>query len=91
MNPRFFEGIIEGHTVFVVSWVNPDASHAEVGMEDYVEDGYLAAIRVAKEICGVKQVNAVGYCIAGTTLALTLSLLKKRGDTSIKSATFFTA
>ena len=81
----------QGYTLFVVSWVNPDASYAEVGMEDYIEDGYLAAIRVAKEICGVKQVNAVGYCIAGTTLALTLSLLSKRGDRSIKSATFFTA
>jgi polyhydroxyalkanoate synthase len=44
-----------------------------------------------KEITGEKQVNAVGYCIAGTTLHLTLALLKKRGDTSVKSATFFTA
>ena len=81
----------QGYTLFVVSWINPDASYADVGIEDYIEDGYLAAIREVKEICGVKQVNAVGYCIAGTTLALTLSLLKQRGDKSIKSATFFTA
>jgi len=81
----------QGYTLFVVSWINPDASYAEVGMEDYVEDGYLAAIREVKEICGVKQVNAIGYCIAGTTLSLTLSLLKQRGDKSVKSATFFTA
>jgi polyhydroxyalkanoate synthase len=81
----------QGYTVFVVSWVNPDGAYSDVGMEDYIEDGYLAAIREAKAITGEKQVNAVGYCIAGTTLALTLSLLKQRGDKSIKSATFFTA
>ncbi len=81
----------QGHTVFVVSWVNPDATYRDVGMDDYIEDGYLAALREVKEITGEKQVNAVGYCIAGTTLALTLSLLKQRKDTSIKSATFFTA
>lgn len=81
----------QGHTLFVVSWVNPDAAYAGVGLEDYVTDGYLAAIEEAKAITGQKQVNAIGYCIAGTTLSLTLSLLKQRGDTSIKSATFFTA
>lgn len=81
----------QGYTLFVVSWVNPDSSHAEVGLEDYIEQGYLKAFDVAKEITDQPQVNAIGYCIAGTTLSLTLSLLKKRGDTTIKSATFFTA
>ncbi len=81
----------QGYTLFVVSWVNPDETHADIGLEDYIEDGYLTAIREAKAICDVEQVNAVGYCIAGTTLSLTLSLLKQRGDTSVKSATFFTA
>ncbi|MCB4455085.1 PHA/PHB synthase family protein [Leisingera sp. McT4-56] len=80
----------QGYTLFVVSWVNADASHADVGMEDYIQEGFLTAIEKAKEICKVKQVNAVGYCIAGTTLSLTLSLLKQRGDKSVKSATFFT-
>ncbi|MEY8801846.1 PHA/PHB synthase family protein [Leisingera sp. XS_AS12] len=80
----------QGYTLFVVSWVNADESHAEIGMEDYIQEGFLTAIETAKDICGVSQVNAVGYCIAGTTLALTLSLLKQRGDKSVKSATFFT-
>ena len=80
----------QGYTLFVVSWVNADASHADVGMEDYIQEGFLTAIETAKEICKVKQVNAVGYCIAGTTLSLTLSLMKQRGDKSVKSATFFT-
>ncbi|MEO0750747.1 MAG: class I poly(R)-hydroxyalkanoic acid synthase [Pseudomonadota bacterium] len=81
----------QGYTLFVVSWVNPDASHADLGMGDYIEQGYLAALSEVKAITGEKEVNAVGYCIAGTTLHLTLSLLAKRGERSIKSATFFTA
>jgi len=81
----------QGHTLFVVSWINPDESYADVGLEDYIQDGYLTAFEEVKQICNVKQVNAVGYCIAGTTLGLTLSLLKQRGDKSVKSATFFTA
>ncbi|WP_300583228.1 class I poly(R)-hydroxyalkanoic acid synthase [Marivita sp.] len=81
----------QGYTLFVVSWINPDESYKDVGLDTYVEDGYLRAIEEVKSICGVDKINAIGYCIAGTTLSLTLSLLKQRGDTSIKSATFFTA
>lgn len=80
----------QGFTLFVVSWINPDASFRDVGMDDYVQDGYLAAIEEIKRITGEKQVNAVGYCIAGTTLSLTLAYLQKKADKSIKSATFFT-
>ncbi|UWR04270.1 class I poly(R)-hydroxyalkanoic acid synthase [Ruegeria conchae] len=80
----------QGYTLFVVSWVNADSSHADIGMEDYIQEGFLTAIEEVKKICKVKQVNAVGYCIAGTTLSLTLSLMKQRGDKSVKSATFFT-
>jgi polyhydroxyalkanoate synthase len=80
----------QGYTLFVVSWVNPDATYSDVGMEDYMQDGYLAAFREIKKITGQKQLNAVGYCIAGTTLSMVLSLLKHRGDKTVKSATFFT-
>lgn len=81
----------QGYTVFVVSWINPDDSYADVGMEDYIEEGFLTAIDQVKAITNQKQVNAVGYCIAGTTLHMTLALMKKRKDKSVKSATFFTA
>ncbi|MCV6587005.1 MAG: class I poly(R)-hydroxyalkanoic acid synthase [Marinibacterium sp.] len=81
----------QGFTIFVVSWVNPDVSYSDVGMEDYIEDGFLTAINEVKTITKQKQVNAIGYCIAGTTLSLSLSLLKQRKDKSVKSATFFTA
>ncbi|MGF6861505.1 polyhydroxyalkanoate synthase [Rhodobacteraceae bacterium MBR-64] len=80
----------QGFTLFVVSWVNPDASYRDVGMEEYIEEGFLTAIDQVKAITGEAKVNAVGYCIAGTTLALTLSLMAKRKDSSIKSATFLT-
>ena len=80
----------QGYTLFVVSWVNPDARYADVGMDTYVEEGYLEAIAKVKDLCAVKQVNVIGYCIAGTTLSLTLALLDKRKDKSVKSATFFT-
>jgi polyhydroxyalkanoate synthase len=80
----------QGYTVFVVSWVNPDATYRDTSMTDYVEQGYLTAMEQVKKICGVKKINAVGYCIAGTTLSLTLALMKKRKDTSVNSATFFT-
>jgi polyhydroxyalkanoate synthase len=81
----------QGFTLFVVSWVNPDPSYKGTSMTDYVEDGFLTAIREVKAICSTPIVNTVGYCIAGTTLALTLALMKKRGDASVNSATFFTA
>ncbi|WP_338274203.1 MULTISPECIES: PHA/PHB synthase family protein [Roseicyclus] len=80
----------QGYTLFVVSWKNPDASYAETGFETYIEDGYLKAIDTVCAITGEKQINAVGYCVAGTTLALTLALKAKRGQSRVKSATFFT-
>lgn len=80
----------QGFTLFVVSWVNPDPSYRDVGLDDYIREGYLTAIEVVKTICDVPKVNAVGYCIAGTTLSLTLAYMKKTGDKSVNAATFFT-
>ena len=80
----------QGYTVFVVSWVNPDASYADVGIEEYINEGYLTALATVKEITNRPRVNVIGYCIGGTVLSLVLSLFKKRGDASIASATFFT-
>ncbi len=80
----------QGFTVFVVSWVNPDASYADVGLDDYIRDGYLRAMAEVRRITGEKQINCVGYCIGGTTLSLALAHLEKAGDHSVKSATLFT-
>ncbi len=80
----------QGFTLFVVSWVNPDASYADVTMDDYIRDGFLTAMAETRRATGEAQINCVGYCIAGTTLGLTLAHLKRAGDTSVASATFFT-
>ncbi|MBP9183274.1 MAG: class I poly(R)-hydroxyalkanoic acid synthase [Fuscovulum sp.] len=80
----------QGFTLFVVSWVNPDASYAGTTMDDYIRDGYLRAMAETRRITGEKQINAVGYCIAGTTLGLTLAHLQKAGDQTVNCATFFT-
>lgn len=79
-----------GVTLFVVSWKNPDASYRDVGLDTYIEEGYLTAIEEVKKIAHQPQVNAIGYCIAGTTLGLALAYLHKQKDKSVKSATFFT-
>ncbi|MCG6882958.1 MAG: class I poly(R)-hydroxyalkanoic acid synthase [Silicimonas sp.] len=80
----------QGYTLFVVSWKNPDASYRDFSLDDYIEKGYLTTVETVKKITSEPQVNAIGYCIAGTTLSLVLALMNKRGDKSIKSATFFT-
>ncbi len=80
----------QGFTVFIVSWVNPDASYADVGLETYVQEGYLKAMQVVREICGLRKINVAGYCIGGTTLALSLALMEKRALPWVKSATFLT-
>lgn len=80
----------QGITLFVVSWVNPDASYRDVGLAEYIDEGYLETIEQVKSICGVEKVNAIGYCIAGTTLSIVMALLNKRSDSSLNSATLFT-
>ena len=55
----------QGFTLFVVSWRNPDSSYADVGIDTYIQEGYLTAIEQVRRITGESQVNAVGYCIVG--------------------------
>jgi polyhydroxyalkanoate synthase len=76
----------QGFTVFVVSWVNPDPGYREVGLDTYIEEGYFAAFDEVKAITGEDKVNAVGYCIGGTTLALALAVMEKRKARSVRSA-----
>jgi polyhydroxyalkanoate synthase len=78
-----------GFSVFVISWKNPDASMEEISFEDYLTLGPLSALDVMKEITGSPRVNAVGYCIGGTLLSMTLPYLVAKGDETINSATFF--
>ena len=79
----------QGHTVFVISWVNPDEKLAEKNFEDYMQQGYLAALDAIEAATGEKDVNAIGYCLGGTLLAATLAYMAVKGDDRIKTATFF--
>jgi polyhydroxyalkanoate synthase subunit PhaC len=81
----------QGITVFVTSWVNPDASLAARTFEDYLKEGVYAATEAVMRQAGVSQVNTVGYCIGGTLLSCALAHMAARGDKRIASATFFAA
>jgi polyhydroxyalkanoate synthase len=81
----------QGLTVFMISWVNPDAKLAAKNFEDYMREGPLAALDAIKKATGETSVNAVGYCLGGTLLAATLGYMAAKKDTRIASATFMTS
>jgi polyhydroxyalkanoate synthase subunit PhaC len=80
----------QGNTVFVVSWVNPDARLGTKTFEDYMLDGPVAAVGAACEASGADKVNIIGYCIGGTMTATALAYMADKGDDRVASATFFT-
>ncbi|WP_159995702.1 alpha/beta hydrolase [Roseomonas sp. 18066] len=82
--------VAQGHTVFMVSWVNPDETLAQKSFDDYMTDGVYAALDAIQQATGEKAINAIGYCLGGTLLASTLAHMAAKKDTRIKSATFFT-
>ncbi|MBC8128884.1 MAG: class I poly(R)-hydroxyalkanoic acid synthase [Rhizobiaceae bacterium] len=82
--------VAQGHTVFVISWVNPDETHAAKDWRDYIHEGVVFALDTVEQSTGESQVNAIGYCVGGTLLATALAYLKAIGDDRIKSATFLT-
>ena len=82
----------QGVSLFMVSWKSADESIADAGLDDYVLKGQVDAIDTIRDLLGAKSVHAIGYCVAGTTLAATLSYLHtKKQQSKVKSATFFTA
>ena len=81
----------QGITVFVVSWVNPEAKLATKTFEDYLRQGIYEATDAAMKQAGVDRVNTVGYCIGGTLLSAALAHMAAKGDRRIASATFFAA
>ncbi|MFZ5697118.1 MAG: class I poly(R)-hydroxyalkanoic acid synthase [Pseudomonadota bacterium] len=70
----------EGHTVFMVSWVNPDASYRDVGIDEYLLEGLVAALDAIEQATGEKSVNAIGYCAGGILLSMGLAWLAARGE-----------
>jgi polyhydroxyalkanoate synthase len=80
--------VSQGHTVFMVSWVNPDARLAQKNFDDYMAEGILAALDAIEAATKTREINAIGYCIGGTLLASTLGYMKAKHDDRIKTATF---
>ena len=76
-----------GHTVFVISWVNPDERLAEKRLDDYMLEGPIAALDAIGKATGESRVNAIGYCLGGTLLAATLAYLKATEATATTGVT----
>jgi polyhydroxyalkanoate synthase len=81
----------QGVTVFVASWVNPDARLAERSFEDYMREGIYAGVAAVMDQCDAPAVNTVGYCIGGTLLSASLAHMAAKKVSPIASATFFAA
>jgi polyhydroxyalkanoate synthase len=82
--------VSQGLTVFIISWVNPDTRHRNKGFEAYMREGIFAALDAIEKATGESKVTAIGYCIGGTLLAMTLAYMAHTGDKRIASASFFT-
>ncbi len=80
----------QGHTVFVISWVNPRRDLASKSFEDYMKEGPLAAIDAINEATGEKEVNLLGFCIGGILSVATLAYMSAKKDKRVKAATFLT-
>jgi len=81
----------QGHTVFVISWVNPDAAMGGKRFDDYLLEGPLAAMDAIEAATGEKEINAVGYCLGGTLLSIALAYLRaKKQEKRVRSATYLT-
>jgi polyhydroxyalkanoate synthase len=77
----------QGHTVFMVSWRNPQQEQSRLDWDDYLRDGVICAINEVREIAGLKKINAMGFCVGGTLLASALAVMAARGEDPLESLT----
>lgn len=81
----------QGHTVFSISWVNPDERHRNIGMADYLRDGVFQAMDVVSSVMPDRKIHAVGYCLGGTILSIAAAAMARDGDDRLATMTMFAA
>ena len=82
--------VAQGHTIFVVSWVNPRETDADVTLTDYMKEGFFAAVDAVLKQTGQPKANVIGYCVGGTLVAASLGYMAARGDDRVNAVTFLT-
>lgn len=80
-----------GHTVFMLSWKNPDASDRDLGMDDYLSAGVMAAINAIRGIAPQQHIQAVGYCLGGTLLSIAAAAMARDNDQRLQTVTLLAA
>ena len=83
--------VAQGLTVFCISWVNPDERHRDKDFAAYMNEGCIAALDAVEQATGEREATAIGYCVGGTLLSVSLAYMAAHGDHRVSSATFFTA
>ena len=83
--------VAQGHTVFCISWKNPDADDRDLGMDEYLEFGLHAALDAVTSIVPEQGIHAAGYCLGGTLLSIGASAMARDGDTRLVSVSLLAA
>jgi polyhydroxyalkanoate synthase len=81
----------QGHTVFIVSWANPGSEGRDLGMDDYLELGVIAAVKAVQSQCPGAGIHAMGYCLGGTIMAIAAAVLGAGSRNSLKTVTLLAA